>query len=91
MQVKITKLNPADDKHYDRFVAVKFNVSHVVMHRHHMILVIDASAGHIKLCITHKQRLFVASIYNVTSDQAIKAAVAFFEAVKAGHDSFEVQ
>lgn len=90
MQVKITKQNPDDDKHYDKFVSVSFNVVSIVMHRHYMIPVIDAGDGRMMFTMTHNRRLFVASIYNATPDQAIKATAPFFEAVKAGQQTFEV-
>lgn len=93
MQVKISELSTGitDKKTYNQFVTIKANSTHVVMYRHYSILIMDLGHGRMVLNVTYAQRMYIATVFDMSVDYVIGLVPTFLKAVKAGHDSFEVQ
>lgn len=90
MKIQINKHLPITAKPDNEYLIVKIDISRIVFNGRHMIMVISTSKGGYALSAEYKNKGYGASLPYTNVDDAAKAAPAFFEAVKAGHDSFEV-
>jgi hypothetical protein len=92
MQIRINQHLPVrTDKDKSKYIILKINISRIVFNGKHMIMVVDNGKGGHVLNVQYKREGYGATVPIVDADQAALAAAPFFEAVKAGHDSFEVQ
>lgn len=92
MEIRINQALPLrTDKDKHKYVVVKINISRLVWNGKHMIMVINDGKGNHVLNVQYKREGYGATVPIADADQAALAAAPFFEAVKAGHDSFEVQ
>ena len=76
---------------YEGYDVIKPDVRRIVLHRHYAILVTEPPTGNMVLNVTYKKEGYYAVLKGVTADQAAAQAKPFFEAIKAGLQTFEVR
>lgn len=93
MRIHINQHLPlrANSKGKNEYMVMKISISRLAWNGKHMIMVIDDGKGNHVLNVRYKGEGYGATVPIADADQAALAACKFFEAVKAGHDSFEVQ
>jgi len=74
----------------DGYKIISPDIHRIVLHRHYMIMVVAMVDSGMALNVVYKKQNYYAVLKGMTADQAAALAKPFFEAVKSGHDSFEV-
>lgn len=91
MQIRINRHLPERSTKDNEYIIVKIDIRRIVCNGKYMILVVSNGKGGYVLNAEYKGNGYAAPLPFLDIDDAANAARAFFEAVKAGHDSFEVQ
>jgi len=87
MQAKIVKYNPEKDTGY---TAPLWPVAYVLANLHYVIIAIETRKGYM-FHMSHEKIIYTACVDYIDAQESRAIPMQFCEAVKAGHDSFEVE